>query len=636
MAQASALAIGSACALRHGPAPVVQIPLGSLNRDCTSYSDLTNATTSSLFSELGRHGEGLVQQDVAMALRELVATMAAMADGTAPPKFFLSSLDPGVGKTTALIHFVQETLRSEQHEDVSVLLCFSQREEIKKLVDVMGLDEADFAVFTRGEKYTGLSSTPPSEARILFTTHAMIKTRCRGRCFRDAGVFHYKGEVRDVRIWDEEMLPGEVVSINTDQLAALRDPLRASHPTLAELIKGLERELEASGGQGTFTWPDVKEATGVSYLAAKQGLEPRHASHLDNLYTLSGRRVLLRKLHNAHTVITALDNRDVIPDDLAPAVILDASGRVRATYGQWEKATGKLKRLPSVARSYRNLSVHVMDKGSGKTEWFNQGVALAHEVARMIDSKPDEEWLVVYHIGVNGGAVPDQILGLLSTNPDRVSFLNWGKHQGTNEFRHIQNVILTGLNNHPATDYEMKARYYNGISNDQRVPKALVQEIEAGEQKHHILQALCRSFVRQGKGSDCGPCNAYIIAPKRSGVRDFLPEVFPGCTVNTWDTCAPAKVKLTGWVADAVAQVKAFFTKYPDGVYLYKDLRDDLGITDASNFNRRVRSHESYKSALDELGIEEIATGNHRNRNALAKKPMPFGPVEGSSYIANV
>ena len=105
-------------------------------------------------------------------------------------------------------------------------------------------------------------------------------------------------------------------------------------------------------------------------------------------------------------------------------VILDASGRVRATYEQWEKAAGKLVRLPSAARSYRNLTVHVMDKGSGKTAWTQDSRSLALEVAQLTNSKPDEEWLVVYHKGANGGTIPDQIMGLISTKPNRISFLN--------------------------------------------------------------------------------------------------------------------------------------------------------------------------------------------------------------------
>ena len=160
-----------------------------------------------------------------------------------------------------------------------------------------------------------------------------------------------------------------------------------------------------------------------------------------------------------------------------------------------------------------------------------------------------------------------------------------------------------------------------------------MQEIEAGELKHHILQALCRSSVRQGKGSDCGQCNTYIIAPKRSGIRVLLPEIFPGCTVSTWK---PAKVKLTGWVADAVKQVEAFFAQNPQGVYLYKDLREGLGIADISNFNKRVRRHGTFKAALHEMGVEEVITGTDHRHNALAMTWKGISLVEGSSYIADV
>lgn len=558
--------------------------------------------------------------------------MAAMADGTAPPSFFLSSLDPGVGKTTALIHFVRHLLRSEQHDGVAVLLCFSRLEEIARLVEEMNLEEGDFAVLTSDDEVNRLSSTPTSEARVLFTTHAMVMSRCRGRRFGDADVFQYRDKVRAVRVWDEAMLPGEVVSLNTDQLASLRDPLRFSHPSLAQLVEGLERELEASGGRGTCTWPDVEDATGISCYLAKRGLDKRHVPYLDALYALSGRCVLLRKSNNATTVITALDSRDAIPDDLAPMVILDASGRVRATYELWEKATGKLVRLPSAARSYRNLTVHVMDKGAGKTAWVKNGGALALEVAQLINSKPDEEWLVVYHKWVNGGGIPNQIRGHLSTNPDRVSFLNWGKHQGTNAFRRLENVILAGINNYSVTDYEMMARYCSGIRNHQKVAKSLAKEIETGEHMHHILQALCRSAVRQGSGSECGLCNAYIIAPKWSGIRGLLPVAFPGCTVSTWE---PTRKKPRGKVQDALTYVAMHFDDYPDEVLRFTELRAELGY-DASNFRDRIRKHSSFTAGLEALGIEETIVGNYRHRNALAKKPQSFGLVDDASYIADV
>ena len=85
-----------------------------------------------------------------------------------------------------------------------------------------------------------------------------------------------------------------------------------------------------------------------------------------------------------------------------------------------------------------------------------------------------------------------------------------------------------------------------------------------------------------------------------------------------------------------MALVNDFFANNPDGVYLYKELREDLGVTDASNFNKRVRRHDSYKDELDRLDIEEIATGNFPYRNALARMPSPFGPIEDASYFVGV
>ena len=429
------------------------------------------------------------------------------------------------------------------------------------------------------------------------------------------------------------MLPGEVVAINTDELASLREPLRRSHPAPVEVIEEVERLLVASADQGTCTWPEIEATTGITLWSAKRGLDHRHAAYLDNLYALSGRSVLLSRSGKENKVITALDSRDAIPDDLAPVVILDASGRVRETYCQWEKTQGNLVRLPSATKSYRNLTVHVMDKGSGKGAWSQENAdALAQEIAQLIDGKPKEQWLVIHHGRKEDDTIPNLIRGLMGTDTGRVSFLNWGRHQGTNEFRKIKNVVLAGMNNYREIDYEMMARYYSGVGNDQKVTKALARKVEAGEHQHHILQALCRSAIRQGNGACDNPCNAYIIAPKRSGVRTFLPEVFPGCTVVPW---LLTKAKPKGKVQEALTFIEMFFEDYPDQVLSFADLRNELGY-DASNFRDRIRRHPTFTAGLEDLGVEEVTVGKYRHRNAFARKQPTFGPVKGCSYIADV
>lgn len=58
MAQASALAIGSARAFQHGSAPLVQRPLRPLYRERTSFSsgDLADSTIISLLENSARRG----------------------------------------------------------------------------------------------------------------------------------------------------------------------------------------------------------------------------------------------------------------------------------------------------------------------------------------------------------------------------------------------------------------------------------------------------------------------------------------------------------------------------------------------------------------------------------------------------
>ena len=56
------------------------------------------------------------------------------------PASYLSSLDPGVRKTTTLIHFIRALLGSAHHGDEAVLVGLSRLDEIKRLVEEVGLN----------------------------------------------------------------------------------------------------------------------------------------------------------------------------------------------------------------------------------------------------------------------------------------------------------------------------------------------------------------------------------------------------------------------------------------------------------------------------------------------------------------
>jgi hypothetical protein len=300
MAQAFASATGSSYASRYGQTQVVQTPLSnSLYNNCTTsgLGFLAEATMSSLLEELTRRGVDL-NDDMAGGLADLVATMEAVADGSAPAKFFLSSLDPGVGKTTAVKHCIQQLLDCWHYQGVSALICLPRIDEIKRLVDEMGLTASDFAVLTSDDKANALSDTDKHQATVLFTTHEQVYEQCSGKKFSDVGAFYYKGQVRDVRIWDEAAVPSKTVSISTDDLAALRGPLRSVHTTLAAVVERLELAIKEADLSAPFPFPDVQAVSGVSCWAAQKGQDQENTDKLKAIYTLSGQLVLLRKKDN--------------------------------------------------------------------------------------------------------------------------------------------------------------------------------------------------------------------------------------------------------------------------------------------------------------------------------------------------
>jgi hypothetical protein len=127
---------------------------------------------------------------------------------------------------------------------------------------------------------------------------------------------------------------------------------------------------------------------------------------------------------------------------MAPLLVLDASGRVRRTYTQWQEQRGGLVQLPSAPKHYSPLTINVLDEGRGKDSWQTNSDHLAREVATVIDSKPGEPWLVVHHKDARGVDPKAEILRWIKTDAARVRFLHWGAHQTTNGYKNPPNVIL--------------------------------------------------------------------------------------------------------------------------------------------------------------------------------------------------
>src|SRR5262249_51456097 len=87
-------------------------------------------------------------EDMWAAILQLLVVLEAVANGQADAKFYLSSLDPGVGKTQAVVHFVRRLLLSESYQATGVLLLVSRLEELERLFEQIGVSKDKIAIIS--------------------------------------------------------------------------------------------------------------------------------------------------------------------------------------------------------------------------------------------------------------------------------------------------------------------------------------------------------------------------------------------------------------------------------------------------------------------------------------------------------
>ena len=584
-----------------------RIEESSIPNPTTPAGPLAAATTASLraFFEQKDHRPSA---DMWGAITAIANALEAMATGQAETAVHLASLDPGVGKTQAVAHFINAMLASEAHSGTAVLVCVGRKKQIEDFVHDAGLRDEDFAVFTADAALNKLGCGVPAQARVLFTTHSMVESRCDGHAFAGVEAFHYFGRPREVRVWDEAILPGRAMIITRDDVSSLLKPLRRPYPSLAAALDSMNADLLGATDGSLFSVPDLASIHNVdratALAAAGCDERPEHRETLTRLWFLFGRVVTVRResLHGRYGT-TVLDYKEALPPDLTPVLVLDASSReeVRATYRLWEEHRGGVVRLPPAPKDYSPLKLHLWRTPGGKGAFRGSDRdQLAEGIANTIDSKPDELWLVIFHKGTDTERDVKRLLKKARTGD--VHFLNWGAHEATNDFAHVPNIILAGTLFYPPSYYEALSRAAAGRpSACGGMPPRDIKDVELGEHRHAILQALCRGAVRKCDGAKCPKVDAYIIASNRSGIAGELPVIFPGASVVPW---LPIPRSFKGKAGAAARYVIDAINGGIEPVP-FATVRAQTGVINAANFNRNIRHHKDFTEALAEQGIEE-------------------------------
>eukprot|EP00903_Cladosiphon_okamuranus_P022579 g20774.t1 len=544
------------------------------------------------------------------AIRDLLSTLEAMAEERCPDHVFLSSLDPGVGKTSAVVSFIKALRMSPRfdHQDTAVLICLSRLEQIKDMIRTTGLTKNEFAVLTSDEELNLLGSSDRQNARILFTTQSRIQLSSLGLRFEQVSEFQYRGLRREVVIWDETMLPATPITVNQYDISSLLKPLKTVSSTLRDLLEQTFDTLKSLKDKGMMTVPNFTHLTGLDLsdvLAMSVDLSEPDKQSLRSLWQMSGHRVSVRR--DGKNGNTALHFVESLPRGFAPVLVLDASGRVRATYKVWEKNRGGLIRLRSAPKDYGSLKVHHWSCGGGKASIARDFDRHVQGVAKTINTKPRERWLVIHHKSFQGGRdFVSAVAGQLE-RPELCSFLNWGSHDATNRYADIANVVLAGTLFYSPSVIEAVGRAAGNLPAwNAPFSERDFSCVQRGETTHVLLQAACRGAVRRSLGASCGACDLYVIGSKRSGFPEVLLETFPGCQLQEW---RPIRQQPKGRVAQALDYLERRFAEDPHAFVSFSEVKDAIGCQDKATFKKDIRKHPDFSAGLDELLVVEGLDG---------------------------
>ena len=466
--------------------------------------------------------------------------------------FFLAPIDPGSGKTSLLADFIKKWKADGFPGGEGVLLCFSTKDEIEAFLDIARLDEEDYSVQVRDKLLAkrGRGFDGADKAQVLLTSHEMIRHHA-GDSFEAADQFFYQGKPRRLRVWDEALSIADPVSIRLDSIGELHALLRPHCENFVEELEACIPSTAVAEVGDIVIIPSGLDFPSKGQAEAIFGKEDTRVDLLQKLKMLKGQKLDIGKdRRNGKTLIGFVHE---LPADFAPVFVLDGSGRLKHSYRLHETYRNNLIRLQSYQHDYCNLTVHLWDKASGKTNMSDAAhcEAIADAAAAKIN-EDEEEWLVITHKGDGKHNIRKLVRDRIKVDPSRVRFIHWGIHKATNEYNGVKRVMVVSQLLYPHSAYGAAYKAASG----QSVSLASKEDLEAlrrSEIQNHILQGVARSNVRNADpNGKCGEAQVYIIGPAVTLDSDMLKETFPGCSVVPWE---PAPKKLTKQAAKLVDEI---------------------------------------------------------------------------------
>jgi hypothetical protein len=477
----------------------------------------------------------------------LKGKMQQALDGGLDPAVYVMSADAGTGKSTAVQALLAEWKGKGFRGDGAIIF-LNTLAEVDAYVMGAKLDRADYAVYTSDPVYAryGAGREAAGLVPVLLTTHSMARRRlAKHASFKDEECFHYNGQPRALRVWDEAFLPAEYSSFELNDLHMLPSALKGRPRHLVAMFEALEQSRATVAAGDLIPIPAEIRGAADTVLSSGGKVTEQAKRTLEALAKLAGSDAVINGSADEGWYCIGIGLP--IPADIAPLFVLDASARLTKRHCNWPSYGMKVVALEPAVLDYGNLAIHWWDRGCGKTAMnkSDDRRTIMGAVADLINSKPTESFLLVMSkdfakIGPDGRpTIPDD-LSRSVTDAERVSVTTWGRHLSSNDHRDIENVVILGSYNYGGSAYEALALTAMGaITGNPSMGDDRRRE-EAAEFKHNVYQAVCRVRCRNRTGGDCEPANAYMIMTDSDRRRELVRAAFPNCSFKPW---APVLLK---------------------------------------------------------------------------------------------
>jgi hypothetical protein len=361
------------------------------------------------------------------------------------------------------------------------------------------------------------------------------------------------GRTRHVKLWDEAFIPIDPVVISLDQIDAFANRLIfQGQRDAARVLKAWIVQLQSHNPEFDKVpeWlleVPIDDLSNEDVFKTLMGDTEEQRAITDAMMWLQGQEVkIIRQAYAKNTV--SISYRQSVPYDIEPLMIFDAGGGDAEHYALMKRKLGNVIKLPSVQKTFRNMTIRFFDQPSGQAAYRVRAniEELANVAAQAVCEKPSGEHVLIFHR--LGKKAPASILpGLISQkvralggDVERLHFKHWGDHKWTNEFKDVKHIIAVGVHQAPLSKiigmvYGMSRKPMHATVNPSAIELMRMSQIVAD-----LNQGIGRGATRQFINEDVPEgCTVDIIASSWGPMRFANPiatlqRMFPDATVKQW------------------------------------------------------------------------------------------------------